>query len=66
MVFKHGMEIADEIRAAMKAKGRTRYRAPVDESGECGYRPLDEHRPSRTSHFAAIDDLECCYIGLLS
>jgi hypothetical protein len=66
MVFKHGMEIADEIRAAMETKGRTRYRAPLDESGECGYRRLDAHRPSRTSHVAANDDLECCYIGLLS
>ncbi len=59
MVFKHGMEIADEIRAAMKAKGRTRYRAPLD-GGECGYRRLDEHRPSRTSHVAAMSG-ECGY-----
>ena len=65
MVFKHGMEIAEEIRAAMRPEGRTRYRAPVDGSRECGYRRLDEHRPSRTSHVAANDNLECCYVGLL-
>ena len=70
-VFKHGMKIAEEIRAAMKSEGRTRYRAPldnalVDGSRECGYRRLDEHRPSRTSHVAAIDNLEWCYVGLLS
>ena len=60
MVFKHGMGIADEIRAAMKSKGRTRYRAPVDGCGECGYRRLDEPRPSRTSHVAAMSR-ECGY-----
>ncbi len=29
-VFKHGMQIAAEIRAAMRANGRTRYRATTD------------------------------------
>ena len=34
VVFKHGMEIAEEIRAEMRSKGRTRYRAPADENLE--------------------------------
>ena len=45
--------------------GRTRYRAPVYDSRACGYRRLDAHRPSRSSHVVAIANLECCYVGLL-
>jgi len=36
VVFKHGMEIAEEIRAAMRSKGRTRYRAPVGGAESAG------------------------------
>ncbi len=65
MVFKHGMDIAEETRAAMRSQGRTRYRSPVHESSECGYTRLDAHGPPRTSHVAAIDNMECCHVGLL-
>ena len=65
---KHGMQIAEGIRAAMRIEGRTRYRAPaVQDDGEedtisraCGYRRLGAFRPSRTSHVVATD-----FVGLL-
>ena len=60
-VFKHGMQIAEGTRAAMRFNGRTRYRAAAvqDDGNEdaigraCGYRRLDALRPSRTSHVVA-------------
>jgi len=76
MVFKHGMEIAEEIRAAMRSKGRTRYRAPVDgaeTSGIDGWIAVASAsavitvaagQTSRTSHVTAKDE-NLDYVGLL-